>query len=391
MNKKKMMIIVFLVGPLILHSHFAIIVAQTTDEDVAASERQKKIAENQKAIAEAKKAEFAAKFPSADVDALKSTTSVEGNLIESRIQAYNAMNVVTEKIAANASSIGVAKLYILRDEDYAKIIAYRKIIQRLDVINAEYDNCFVPRPALAPGLGLIAPMVLKWAALLKTDTKIKGGEFDIEDEAVWASLGNNLSARGILLFNPFVSSFSFIDVSGVDNTRFFNKLSFADQASNAGACSTTYSFKAEIDGAFTALKKEIGLEKDAPTLEKSEKETITQTGPPLKVTETVTKTPASSPSQVAINFWDYIITEKISDNMVNNNIYWIRIKNSKAGGNMRIKSNPLIDLFRGGNSVAFSGGAIAYYYILDNAGGIRKSGVVSSYVPYRKSSDVTKP
>lgn len=364
---------------------------EITEEDVKRSKLEKEYAENQKAIAEAQKAELAAKFPAPDVDALKTTTTAEGNLIEARIQAYKAMNVITEQIAANAQTMGITQLYILRDDDYAKIVAYKKLIQRLDIINAEYDKCYPGRPALAPVLGMLAPTILKWASLLKTDVKIKGAEFDIEDEAVWASLGNNLSARGIGLSNPFVSSFSFVDVGGVATTRFFNKLSSAEDGLNGGPCSGAYAFKAAIDASFTALKKEIGLEKDPPTLEKSEKQTVEVTGPPKTVTETTTKTPASSSGQVAINFWDYIITEKVSDNMVINNIYWIKIKNSKAGGNMRIKSNPLIDLFRGGNSVAFSGGAIAYYYILDNAGRIKESGVLTSYVPYRKSSNVTKP
>ena len=100
--------------------------------------------------------------------------------------------------------------------------------------------------------------------------------------------------------------------------------------------------------------------------------------------------PATSPPSNSFTWFDYLVTEQIINTMQTNNIYWLKIKNVKSGGNMRIKSNPLIDIFRGGSSIKFSGGSIAYYYIFDSDGNIVLSGVVYGYVPYTKSSQVGK-
>lgn len=365
---------------------------EINEKDVEKSRLEKEYAENQKAIAEAKKAELEARFPVPDADALKATTSVEGNLIEARIQAYKAIDEITKQIALDAETIPITRLYIFREDEYARMVAFKRLRQRLELINAEYDRCYPGRPNPAPGLGAFAPMILEWAALLITDTKLKGTEFDIEEEAAWASLGKNLAAVDITLTNSFITSHSFDDVTGLSGSKLFSLLQSAEDSLTSGPCSnTSYAFKTSIDTSFTALKREIGLERTEAVLEKTEKKTEEVTGPPKTVTETTTKTPSSSPNSVAISFWDYLIAEKVHNYVVTNRIHWIKFKVSKAGGNIRTKSSPLIDLFRGGNSVAFSGGAIAYYYILDNAGVVKKSGVVTSYVPYRKSSNVTKP
>jgi hypothetical protein len=154
-------------------------------------------------------------------------------------------------------------------------------------------------------------------------------------------------------------------------------------------CTNNYTLKPQVDAAFKKLKKDIGLEVEDPTPEKKTSTTTTTPAPPKTIVEEIIETkPATSPGRNSVTWFDYLVTEQIITKMSAGQIYWIKIKNAKAGGNMRVKSNPLIDIFRGGSSIKFSGGSIAYYYILDNDGKIKLSGVVHGYTPYKKSSQI---
>lgn len=348
-------------------------------------------AEARAKIAKAKKEELEAKFPAPDADALKGSTDVKGELIESKIQAYKAMEDISGKIAADPRMAGISGLYVFREADYAKVVSYKKLIQQLDVINGEYTKCAPGGVAIAGApVGVLASIFLNWLPLLKTETTIVGTDVVIEDEAVWASLANSLSSKGISLSNPYVSNFDFSVVAGGGASNLINKLLAAENSLLKPACTNNgYKLKPQVDAAFKKLKKDIALEVDAPTNE-IKKTTTTTTPPPPKtvVEETIEITPATSPSSNSVTWFDYLVTEQVITNMQTNNIFWIKIKNTKSSGNMRIKSNPLIDIFRGGNSVKFSGGSISYYYILDNDGKIKLSGVVYGYIRYKKSSQI---
>lgn len=357
---------------------------QTTKEEVEE-------AENRAKIAKAKKEELEARFPAPDATALKGSTSLEGELIESRIQAYKATEEISEKIAQNAQSIGVLGLYVFSESDYAKVISYKKLIQRLDDINGDYDRCYQRAAgAGAAPVGLLATTFLNWLPLLKTDTSIKGASFDIDDETIWASLGSRLSKRGISLASPFVSSFDSTSIKVIPTGSLVVKLERAEASLAQGVCTAPYPYKMQLDAAFVKLKNEIGLPAAIvpPRPETTKTTTSTTAVPPTTtVVETVEQFPATSQSTL-VTFWDYLKTEAIITRMQTGQIFWIKIKNIKAGGNVRVKSSPLIDVFRGGSSIKFSGGSLAHYYILDNNGAIRLSGVVNAYVPYKKSSEI---
>lgn len=366
---------------ILLISAHSWVFSQTTQADVDE-------AENRAAIAKAKKEELEAKFPKPDIDALKANNAVEGNLIESRIQAYKAMDKISEKIAGDLVGKGISGLYIFKDSEYERIAAYNKLNQQLNLINGEYGKCYAGPAAGAIPLGVLASVFLNWLPLLKTDTTIKGEEFDIEDDAVWASLAPRLSSNGIILGNPYISNLDFTRLNGL-SSGLLGKLEAAEYSSTLGACTSNYSSKGLIDKTYKNLKESLGLVNSPPTPETNTTTTISRGAPPATtVTETVQKAPAKDASDKSMAFWEILRTEAVVTDMQNRNIYWIKIKNAKSGGNMRIKTSPLIDIFRGGSSVKFSGGSVAYYYILDNFGTIKQSGVINSYIPYTKSSKI---
>lgn len=348
-----------------------------------------KEAEARAKIAKAQREELESRFPVPDANALKATNSVEGTPIESTIQAYNSFRKTSLQIAEDARAKNVQNLYLYREADYKKIIDYKNLIQQIDVINAEYGRCFEGAAGgLAIPPGVLASVFLKWLPLLKTDTTIKAKEVTIEDEAVWAILGNSLATKAITLHSPFISPYEFIDLGGLPAPVLVGKLERAEAFRQIANCTNVaYLFKPQINAAFDKLKADLGLTIAAPApVKKVTTTTTTDTPPTKRVEETVENTPAVTLSE--IKFWDYARTEKIITAMQNNRTYWLVIKNVKAGGNMRIKSNPLIDIFRGGSSIKFSGGSVAYYYILDNSGKIVISNVGNGYAPYTRSSKI---
>jgi hypothetical protein len=68
--------------------------------------------------------------------------------------------------------------------------------------------------------------------------------------------------------------------------------------------------------------------------------------------------------------------------------YWLQLKVVKAGGNNRIKTNLLWDIFTGGNRVSHSGGVIVQYLLFNNGGEVIASDTITEYTDYIKSKKV---
>ena len=254
--------------------------AQTTPSPLQAEVDE---AEARAKIAKAKKEELEAKFPAPDADALKGSTDVKGNLIESQVQAYKAMGDISRQIAKNVPA-NVQGLYVFRESDFAKIVSYKKLIQQLKVINGEYTKC---GPVAGAGVaavppGVLAGLFLKWLPLIKTETSLVGTDVVIEDEAVWANLANELFKKGIKLRNPYVSNFDFSIVGGVPATNLITELLSAETSSLLPVCNNPYKLKLEIDATFNKLKKDIGLVVESSTPQKKTTTTTTTVGPPEK-------------------------------------------------------------------------------------------------------------
>lgn len=68
--------------------------------------------------------------------------------------------------------------------------------------------------------------------------------------------------------------------------------------------------------------------------------------------------------------------------------YWLQIKVLQAGGNNRIKTNLIWDIFTGGNRLSHSGGVIVQYILFDPNGNMVQSGTVTKYMYYRKAKKI---
>jgi hypothetical protein len=78
---------------------------------------------------------------------------------------------------------------------------------------------------------------------------------------------------------------------------------------------------------------------------------------------------------------NYIRTERLL-NKITADDYWLQIKVINAGGNNRIKTNLIVDIFRGGNRVSHSGGVIVQYHLFNSEGQSIRSGTLSDYTSY---------
>lgn len=72
------------------------------------------------------------------------------------------------------------------------------------------------------------------------------------------------------------------------------------------------------------------------------------------------------------------------------NFYWLQLKVLKAGGNNRVKTNLVVDIFTGGNRLSHSGGAVVEYILFDRNGQSVASDIFTTYSGYVKADKVKK-
>jgi hypothetical protein len=85
---------------------------------------------------------------------------------------------------------------------------------------------------------------------------------------------------------------------------------------------------------------------------------------------------------------NYIRVENLRMALPVDSSYWLQLKVINAGGNNRIKTNLLVDIFTGGNRISHSGGVIVEYHLFDSNGLSLASGTVSDYRNYVKASKI---
>lgn len=84
----------------------------------------------------------------------------------------------------------------------------------------------------------------------------------------------------------------------------------------------------------------------------------------------------------------YLKTERMNAVLGNKESYWLQLQVVKAGGNNRIKTNLLVDVFTGGNRVSHSGGAIVQYVLFDSEGKAVAADTIPVYTGYIKSKKI---
>lgn len=70
--------------------------------------------------------------------------------------------------------------------------------------------------------------------------------------------------------------------------------------------------------------------------------------------------------------------------------YWLQLKVLKAGGNNKIKTNLIWDVFTGGNRTSYSGGVIVQYILYKTTGEAVASDTFTEYTGYIKSGKVKR-
>jgi hypothetical protein len=84
----------------------------------------------------------------------------------------------------------------------------------------------------------------------------------------------------------------------------------------------------------------------------------------------------------------YLLSESLQEVMNRDGSYWLVLDVVQAGGNRKVTSNLILDVFRGGAKVTHSGGAVVHFNVYDKAGASVLSGVHGSYLKYRSPDKI---
>jgi hypothetical protein len=84
----------------------------------------------------------------------------------------------------------------------------------------------------------------------------------------------------------------------------------------------------------------------------------------------------------------YVKAEKLIGVLDNDQSFWLQLDVVKAGGNNRIKTNLVTDIFRGGNRISHSGGVIVQYNLYDRTGRSVASDTFTEYTGYIKAGEI---
>ncbi len=86
----------------------------------------------------------------------------------------------------------------------------------------------------------------------------------------------------------------------------------------------------------------------------------------------------------------YIRAENLTAVLKDPNSYWLQLAVVKAGGNNRIKTNLLVDIFTGGSRLSHSGGVIVQYNLYGLTGKSLASDTFTEYTGYIKAGKIKR-
>ncbi len=153
--------------------------------------------------------------------------------------------------------------------------------------------------------------------------------------------------------------------------------------------------KLKLEGELSSLKKE--FESLAGDLAKLDQEKLKVVITQLKNLNKQFDNYVTSFTQVDSTTKTNLLTSCIKAEHLNQALTpkhcWIELKVIKAGGNNRIKTNLIIDIFTGGNRLSHSGGVIVLYNLFDSTGKVLLSDTLTNYKGYinaRKVKNLAK-
>lgn len=291
-------------------------------------------------------------LPQPTATPLTGAATITNYTFENEILAYRALGEVTRKIVDRLALPPRGNLVIYNDADLRAMETYLVISSQMRGYNDSYQN-YLPRVEAAAASALLGPQmtsvflrsVVDLLALFRTDVKTEGLSITVDDQALIARLGAELSDK-VALYDPNLL---------LPNTLAADKLesSVLDQLNilqHARALADEVTISDELTKQrLAALNKEVDRFLTA----------LMQVDPQTK------RSPLAS----------LFRAEKIRSLLPQKNdnqpaLHFLYVKVVKAGGSHTIKSN----LFRG-TKVTEAGGVIVTYTLINSGGSIKSSGV----------------
>lgn len=281
-------------------------------------------------------------------------------------------------------------------------------------------------------------------SFLRTDVEIKGNVFDVDDSVIVAevfrALRSNFAGKGIELYYPgeFPPNF---DVN--NNSPMLDEIesiyALKDEADHLAAQINARIAKrnkriSALDTCISTTRARIGnLTRTKPANDTGTEETSDDPDnklTPQQKTETVVqlnsvvaqleadkakqesdietlqlaiKSQADLNAQLDLLLKDmvkvdeksgvnplitFIQSENLQRLMKDDQSYWLKLKVIKAGGNVRIKRNLIVDVFTFGNRISYNGATTVEYHLYDNKGRSIMSDTVTKYFDFIKGKRV---
>lgn len=354
----------------------------------------------------------------AQAEALRAESKVEGELIETELSAYQAVACSAGEINARIRDLqkqGKVHNLVLYDREFANTLSeYSILINQLISLKARYlenlpreDKSILSVQSVLDPSNQIRNFAVDTLLLFRTNTDIRGSVVHIGKEEFIARALKDLNIpvyypnKAIpIIFDPeFTDSRLMKTLEELAGYRYAAELELAKADRNPGLELRLR----PINDLYDRILNQLSLFPE--TASGTIKETITKTeydelpygkrGFYDPVGDSYILNPRGrriSNLFPETNTFEYLRAELAYDaiNRMERNFHWLDVEVTVAGGNRRIKSSPLVDVFRGGNRISFSAGAVVSYRIFGSDGRILASDTIMTYIPYKKAGEITE-
>lgn len=398
---------------------FLALVLAVSGQTPDANEARVAEANARRAEAEARAAEIQAK--KAEIELLSAQTSTSGDIIENDIAAYRAAECSAREIRKRVESFpgGVRRVVLWSPEFSNAYTDYKLLIGQFRLLRSGYEEVFqltrsqTEREVLAASdsipnksvtlssVGEFGGLLIDTISLFKTNVTVEGKSVQVSDSAFISSAMNGAGFEVVVpdLIVPMrggadselVSMYNLLFEYRLRGGRLLKDLPSISRAADARASSAvgTSDHRRLVEDAANINRAVSRL----AALNSMWDGTVREFFAPTVVTEeSTTQNPGATGSAASGRIVASYLRAEVLMEFANGNdpgFDWLDMRIVKAGSNARNKNNGVIDIFTGGKRLSYSGGAVASYRLFTPSGKLLSGGVVMSYMPYKKSDQIS--
>jgi hypothetical protein len=346
------------------------------EQEMEILKKEKDKAELERAKAEAERKAFDAAFPKSDLKALEGKIKLEEtDSIDSQILVHESMTRVAGQIAKalKAAVPNLKKVIIYNERDINALANYLAVRSAVEALTKRYDEV-LNRGRLESFTSPLLPIdvvsgtltsFINLAALLRTDTEIKGKSVSIEEASLVSEVARNLKAqyRDVDVIYPMIYLPGMLSAGSSNTPRIL------------AAFKTLSSKRAQADQAIVsldALSGEAAKNREKPAQLKTLNEEYEKLTTYVSIIDNKT---GLSPLTVLLK------AEVLSNNIEEDDCSILYMKVLASGANNKISRNLIL-----GSKLSYKGASIINYILFDKTGAIKLSGTLYDDTGYTRAN-----